>query len=538
MWPSGFIHIKDTVVRNTAVADRVRHAAGRHEAEDHQRQVERDQPRLPLPVAGQRQADLRRHRQVVQARPRPSSASACAPRSPRPSPARTPARRRARRPTRSPRASSPTPPARRSPGRRRSACSSAPAPGPGRPPGAYEYRWYRRRHPRSAAPPTRRSPRPRPSWASRSRSGSSRGCDGYTTKAVDLRRSARPVAPGQFHVTAAADDLRHAAGRPGPHRRARAPGRPAGRIHLQWLADGKPIDGATGTTYKLTPADLRKVDLAPGHRDPGRVRRRRRELGPDGAGRTRHVPQHPRAGRRRHRPGGRAADRRPRAPGPPRPSIAYQWVVGGTEVPGATVAHVHPATAGRRQAGHGRGPGLPPRLPDRARHQRATAPTLPGVFHSTAGAGGHGHRRWSATRSTRPPASWSLDAVTLSYQWYAGSQKIAGATSAAYQPTPAEAGPPLHVVVTADLAGLHEADRGVEPDRAASSSAAPPWTSRPCPGKALLGATLRAHVAAMAPPTATAHYRWLRGHDAIRGRARLDVHRAGRPTSASGSTCR
>ena len=35
-------------------AHRQRHAAGRHEGHDHERQVERDQPRLPLPVARQR----------------------------------------------------------------------------------------------------------------------------------------------------------------------------------------------------------------------------------------------------------------------------------------------------------------------------------------------------------------------------------------------------------------------------------------------------------------------------------------------------
>ena len=102
--------------------DRVRHAAGGQEGQDHQRQVECDQPRLPLPVARQRHADLRRHGQVLQAHGGPVR-QPCAPRSPRPSRARTPGRRRAPRQGRSPTACSPTPPARRSPGRRRSGCS-------------------------------------------------------------------------------------------------------------------------------------------------------------------------------------------------------------------------------------------------------------------------------------------------------------------------------------------------------------------------------------------------------------------------------
>ena len=61
--------------------------------------------------------------------------------------------------------------------------------------------------------------------------------------------------------------------------------------------------------------------------------------------------------------------------------------------------------------------------------------------------------------------SWSLDPVTLSYQWYAGSQPIAGATSAAYQPTPAEARPPPACGRHRLVRGLHHASRGVDDDR-------------------------------------------------------------------------
>ena len=121
-----------------------------------------------------------------------------------------------------------------------------------------------------------------------------------------------------------------------------------------------------------------------------------------------------------------------------------------------------------------------------------------------------GHTLHSST------GSWSLDAVTLSYQWYAGSQEIAGATSAAYQPTPAEAGQALHVVVTATSPGyIHRTaeSTATTPVLLGHATVAKPTVS----GKALLGAALRAHLAEMAPTSATAHYQWLRGHEPIRG---------------------
>jgi len=336
--------------------------------------------------------------------------------------------------------------------------------------------------------------------------------DGYATQVAASTVSA-PVAAGQFHMTAAptisgtpqVDQVLTA----GPGTRS-----PAGKIHLQWLADGKPIEGATGTRYKVTPADLRTVIS---------LRVTATQVGYDDAVAS-SAPMAPVA------PGTFLNTREPAVVGTaqvgerltadhgtwtPKASIAYQWFVGGAEVPGATSRSFTPrpedvakpvtveVLASR--------PGYLTALITSA----ATAPTLRGVFHSTqapevTGTAMVGHTLRSST------GSWSLDAVTLSYQWYAGAEKIPGATSAAYQPTPSEAGLPLHVVVTATSPGYVE-------QTARSSQTSPVLLGRATvdkptvSGKALLGATLRAHVASMAPSTATAHYRWLRGPDVIRG---------------------
>jgi surface antigen len=335
---------------------------------------------------------------------------------------------------------------------------------------------------------------------------------GYTTKVAASAVSA-PVAPGQFRVTTAPS----ISGTPQVDQVLTAdPGTwtPAGTIHLQWMADGKPIEGATRTRYKVTPADLR-TEIT--------LQVTATETGYDDAVAS-SAPTTPVA------PGTFLNTREPAVVGTaqvgvelsadqgawtPKASIAYQWVVDGTEVPGATSSTFTPrpqdvAKPVRVEILASR-PGYLTALVA----SPATAPALHGVFHSTrapevTGTAMVGHTLHSSS------GSWSLDAVTLSFQWYAGSQKIAGATSAAYQPTPADAGLPLHVVVTATSPGYTR--RTAESTQTAPVLLGHATVAKPTvSGKAVLGATLRAHLASMAPTDATPHYRWLRGHDLIPG---------------------
>ena len=336
--------------------------------------------------------------------------------------------------------------------------------------------------------------------------------DGYTTKAAVSTVSA-PVAPGQFRVTAAPS----ISGTPQVDQVLTASAgtwTPAGTMHLQWMADGKPIEGATGPRYKVTPADLRtQITL--------RVTATQTGYDEAVASSATTTPVAPGTFLNTREPAvvGTAQVGAPltadRGAWTPKASIAYQWVVDGTEVPGATSSSFTPRPQDVAKPIKVEVLASRPGYLTALVASQATAPALHGVFHSTrspevTGRAMVGHTLHSST------GSWSLDGVTLSYQWYAGSQRIAGATGAAYQPTPAEAGLPLHVVVTATSAGYTQ--RTAESTETAPvllghASVAKPTVS----GTAVLGATLRARLATMAPANATAHYRWLRGHEPIRG---------------------
>ena len=291
---------------------------------------------------------------------------------------------------------------------------------------------------------------------------------------------------------------------------------PAGKLHLQWLADGIPIDGATGTTYAVTPADLRKVISLQvrvtqvGYTDAVASSANTSPVAPGTFLNTREpavvgtaqvgVPL--------------TADK---GAWTPKALVAYQWVVGGAEVAGATSKSFTPRPQDL---------GLPVTVEIMASRpgyltalvsSQATAATLPGVFHATKAPEITGRGRPMVGHTLHASSgSWSLDGVTVSYQWYAGATPIKGATEASYQPTADEAGQPIHVVVTASAAGYtSESSTSTDTDRVLLGVAdlAKPTVT----GKAVLGRTLTAHVATFSPASATPRYRWMRGHEQIRG---------------------
>jgi hypothetical protein len=144
-----------------------------------------------------------------------------------------------------------------------------------------------------------------------------------------------------------------------------------------------------------------------------------------------------------------------------------------------------------------------------------TAATLPGVFRSTEVPQVTGRAMVGRTLHASP-GSWSLEGVTLGYQWYAGTTPIAGATDPAYRPTPAVAGQPIHVVVTASSPG-YTSVTAASTDTDAVLLGLATLEKPTVTGKVVIGRTLTAHVPAFTPATATPRLRWLRGHEPIRG---------------------
>jgi hypothetical protein len=145
----------------------------------------------------------------------------------------------------------------------------------------------------------------------------------------------------------------------------------------------------------------------------------------------------------------------------------------------------------------------------------STNATLPGVIRSTTTPEVRGTPMLGRTLHATS-GGWSITPDTISYQWYAGSTAIPGATGTSYDPTADVAGQRIHVRVTAaaagytplavDSPGTHRVVLGV-------ATLEKPTIS----GTAVLGRTLHAHVASFAPLTATPHFRWYRGAQPIHG---------------------
>jgi surface antigen len=289
---------------------------------------------------------------------------------------------------------------------------------------------------------------------------------------------------------------------------------PAGATTYQWLVNGDPITGATGTSYTPTPDDLRK-NVA--------VRVTVRQRGYDDAVATSVATLGVAPGTFLNTVApsitGTAQVGVPltaeKGSWSPKPDIAYQWLVDGVAVPGATdrTFTPRPEDLGRKvtvEVDASRPGYLTAAVPS-----AATAAVLPGVIRNQKAPVLSGHAAVGRTLRTTD-GTWSITPDELRYQWYAGSTAIAGATSSRYQPTAAEVGRRIHVVVTARNAGYTplSAESGTS-ERVVFGRV--DFDKPEIRGHPLVGRTLTAHLTSVDPSTATVSYHWYRGHEPIRG---------------------
>ena len=289
---------------------------------------------------------------------------------------------------------------------------------------------------------------------------------------------------------------------------------PAGSVSLQWLADGTSIKGATGRTYTPTPDDLRK-SLA--------IQVTVKQRGYDDAVAT-SVPTQGVA------PGTFLNSEAPTVKGTaqvgvqltagkgvwsPKATIAYQWLVEGQLVDGANdhTFTPRPQDVGKKVAVEV--------IATRPGYLTAyvvseqTALTLPGVIKNLKEPEVSGHAVVGRTLQTTP-GSWSITPDDLGYQWYAGHHKIDGATDPSYVVTAAQAGRKIHVVVTARHQGYTSlsSTSGIT-DRVVFGRVS--FDKPTVRGHAVVGRTLTARLTSVEPGAATAHYTWYRDNDAIKG---------------------
>ena len=321
------------------------------------------------------------------------------------------------------------------------------------------------------------------------------------------------VAPGQF-VAGSPPTVSGVAQVDQPLTASAGSWTPAGATTYQWLANGDPVAGATGTSYTPTPDDLRK-NIA--------VRVTVKQRGYDDAVATSVATLGV-------APGTFLNTVPPSITGTaqvgvpltaekgswtPKPEIAYQWLVDGVTVPGATdrTFTPRPEDLGKKVTVEVRA--SRPGYLAAAVASPATAAVLPGVIHNQKAPVVSGHAVVGRTLRTTD-GTWSITPDEIRYQWYAGSSAITGATGPAYRPTAAEAGQRIHVVVTARSAGYTPLSTpSATTDRVVFGRV--DFDKPEIRGRALVGRTLTAHLTSVAPSSATAAYRWYRGHQPIQG---------------------
>jgi len=135
----------------------------------------------------------------------------------------------------------------------------------------------------------------------------------------------------------------------------------------------------------------------------------------------------------------------------PAAAPAFQWLVDGSPVPGATGRSYTPSAADLRKQVSVQislsASGYAPVTEVSA----ATPAVVPGTFRNTSDAAVTGTPKVGQAL-TADPGGWSPD-PTLSWQWTVDGTPVPGATTSSFTPSPAELGKKLAVVVTARRPG-------------------------------------------------------------------------------------
>jgi len=290
---------------------------------------------------------------------------------------------------------------------------------------------------------------------------------------------------------------------------------PSADAAYQWLVDGAPVAGATGPSYTPVAEDLRRqvsvqVTVSrPGYTpasatsaatDPVMPGTFQNTSDPSISGTAKvGVPLHA-------SPGGWS----------PEPTFGYQWYADGSPVPGATsnTFTPTPAEVGRTVSVQvlARRPGYLTAVIDSA----ATAAVLPGTNSVVTAPVIAGQPIVGRTLSASP-GTWAVPPSAVTYQWYADGVPVPGATASTLTLTQDQLDQRIRVRVTATADGY-------EPRSADSRGTGPvvlglaAFTEPPSlTGSALVGRTLTADPGTYTPSTATVSYQWLRSGVAITG---------------------
>lgn len=283
---------------------------------------------------------------------------------------------------------------------------------------------------------------------------------------------------------------------------------PAGTYAYQWSADGTPVSQATQATYTPGPGQVGAQIT---------VKVTASKAAYENASST----SEPTAA---VAPGPLTATTKPSVSGTPmvgtkltahtgtwsKPDLtySYQWYAGGQAVSGATASTYVPVAADHMQLMSVRVTARRSGYLTTAAVSPSTGPVVRGTLTNTARPTITGHVR-VGSRLTAAPGAWSSSA-DFSYQWYAGHDRISGATGHTFILTHYQLGHSIYVHVVARRDGFNSgtahSSRTADVARGSIIVSKEPTIS----GTARVGSKLTVSAGTFTPIGATVRYQWLR----------------------------
>lgn len=195
-------------------------------------------------------------------------------------------------------------------------------------------------------------------------------------------------------------------------------------------------------------------------------------------------------------------------------SYAYQWLINGAPVSGATSSSFKLTSTMVGKALNVQVTASRSGYPS-VRVASDSVAVSPGTLRTTAAPTVSGTPQ-VGSRLTTTTGSWSRDDLAYGYQWFSGSTPISGATGSSYVPGAADVAQPLSVVVTASRFGFTSLGARSTPSAAVAPGR---FTRRSAPtvsGTPRVGSRLTATPGTWSPG-ATVDFQWSAGGRPIAG---------------------